>query len=123
MSHPPATLSPEGEKVIISSFAAGLLALLALGFLLTGAPAAMALVPLVLVTMLATAINGDLRYVARHGWRRRPGADGSSGDGGPGGPGEPDPPLLPGDVTDPEWNRFVTEFWEHVERERELIGV
>lgn len=124
MSHPHATLSPEGEKVLVSSFGGGLLALLALGFLLTGAPVAIALVPLALVTMLVSAINGDLRHVARHGWHGRPGADGSSGDGGPGGPREPTPSLPSGDVTDLDWTRFLAEYWEYVERsrERELIG-
>jgi hypothetical protein len=122
VSHPQPILSPQGEKVMVSGFAGGLLALLALGFAVAGAPVAIAAVPVALVVALAAAVGRDLRHVVRFGWHIDP--------GGAGGPGrDPDDPRAPsphgpsGDAADAEWDRFVSQFWEHVERERQLAGV
>ncbi len=120
--HPQPTLSPQAEKVIISGSAAGLLALLSFAFVVAGAPAVIALLPFALAAALTAAVGRDLRHVARYGWYRGPGADGSSGRDGDGGPREPNPQLPSGDMADAEWDRFVSQFWEHVERERELVG-
>ncbi len=99
--------------------------LLAFGFLATGAPVLIALVPFVLVVALAAWARRDLRHVARHGWHNGPGTDGLSGPD-PGDPRDPDPQGPSGDMVDPEWDRFVSQFWEHVERverQRDLTGV
>jgi hypothetical protein len=116
-------LSPQGEKVILSVFVAGLLAVLALGFAVAGAPVAIAALPLVLVAALAVAVGRDLRHVLRFGWHIDPGAGGPGR--GPGDPREPSPHGPSGDAADAEWDRFVSQFWEYAERdhERELAGV
>lgn len=121
VSHPQPTLSPQAEKVIISGSAAGLLALLSFAFLVAGAPVVIAGLPCALVGALMLLFGRDLRHVARHGWYILPGADGSSGRDGDGDPREPTPQLPSGDAAEPDWDRFVSDFWEHVERERELV--
>ncbi len=110
-------------KVLVTGFVAALMTLLALGFLATGAPVRIALVPLVLVIAVALLARRDLRHVNRHGWYQGPGADGSSGED-PGSPRDPNPEGPSGDAIDPEWDRFVSEFWDHVERqnERQPVG-
>lgn len=125
VSYPQPTLSPQAEKVIISGFIAGLLAMLGFALFVAGAPVEIALAPFALGAALAAVIGRAMRYVIRHGWYNPPGSDGSSGPGGSGGPREPSPHLPSGDTLDPqEWDRFVSQFWEHVERgrERELIS-
>ena len=101
------------------------MAVLTCGFLATGAPVRIALVPLVFAVAVTAWAHRDLRHVARHGWHHGPGTDGSSGRD-PGDPRDPNPQGPSGDTADPEWDRFVSQFWEHVERdadsERELIG-
>jgi hypothetical protein len=122
---PTPLLSPQAEKVLLTGFVAGLMTLLAFGFLATGAPVLIALVPLVLVIAISAWARRDLRHVARHGWHKGPGADGSSGPD-PGDPRDPNPQGPSGDMTAPEWDRFVSRFWEHVEQaedERELVDV
>ena len=95
--------------------------MLALGFLATGAPVVIALGPIALVVALTAWTRGDLRHVARYGWHHGPGADGPSGRD-PGDPLDPDPQGPSGDTIDPEWDHFISQFWEHVEREREPVG-
>lgn len=119
---PTPLLTPQAVKVLLAGFISGLMTLLAFGFLATGAPVWIALVPLVLIIGVAAWARRDLRHVARHGWHYGPG-DGPFGR-------DPEDPLDPnshgpsGDVIDPEWDRFVSEFWDHVERqnEREPVG-
>jgi hypothetical protein len=122
---PTPLLTPQAVKVLLTGFVAGLMTLLALGFLATGAPVRIALVPLVLIIAVALRARRDLRHVTRHGWYKGPGADGSSGQD-PGDPRVPSPQGPSGDMTDPDWDRFVSQFWEHVEREpdpeREPVG-
>ncbi len=122
---PTPLLSKQAEKVLLSGFVAGLMTVLALGFLATGAPVLIAVGPLVLVVALAVWAHRDLRHVARHGWNNGPGADGSSGPDA-GDPRDPNPQGPSGDMTDPEWDRFVSQFWEHIERperQRDVAGV
>ena len=118
-------LSKQAEKVLLSGFVAGLMTVLAVGFLATGAPVLIAVVPLFLVIVLAAWARRDLRHVARHGWHKGPGADGSSGPDS-GDPRDPNPQGPSGDLIDAGWDRFVSQFWEHVERgaesEREPVG-
>lgn len=118
-------LSKQAEKVLLSGFVAGLMAVLACGFLATGAPVLIAAGPLVLVFVLAAWARRDLRHVARYGWHRGPGSDGSSGPDADH-PRDPTPQGPAGDVADAEWDRFVSQFWEHVdraERQRSLADV
>jgi len=123
VSQPQPTLSHQAEKVIISGSAAGLLTLLTFAFVVAGAPVLIALAPVALVGALTIAVGRDLRHVARHGWYSPRGADGSSGGDGGGDPREPNPQLPSGDMAELDWDRFVADFWEHVEREREPAGV
>jgi hypothetical protein len=120
---PTPLLTPQAVKVLLFGFTAGIMAVLAFGFLATGAPVWIALGPLALVIFVAAWTHRDLRHVARYGWQYGPGTDGPSGDD-PEGPRGPNPQSPSGDMIDPEWDRFVSEFWDHVERqdERELIG-
>lgn len=119
MSHLPPTLSPQAVKVIVAGFAAGLLGILGPAFVVAGAPMSIMLALFALLAALAAAVGRHLRHVTRHGWYLPPGADGSSGPGGTSGPRGPNPQLPSGDVIDPDWDDFVSQFWEHVERERE----
>lgn len=109
-------------KVIASGFVAGLLALLVFAFLVAGAPLLIAVVPVVLAVGLAAAVGRDVRHVVRHGLYDPPGADGGSGPGTD--PREPNPHLPSGDMIDADWDGFVSQFWEYVEREseREVIS-
>jgi hypothetical protein len=122
VSQPQPTLSSQAEKVILAGSAAGLLALLAFAFLVAGAPVAIALTPVALVAALTAAVGRDLRHVARHGWYRGPGANGSDGPDGDGNPHEPNPQLPSGDTAELDWDGFVADFWEYVERERQPVG-
>ena len=114
-------LTPQAEKVLLFGFGAGLLTVLAAGFVATGAPVLIALGPFVLVVALTAWTRADLRHVAQHGWHQGPGADGPSGRD-PGDPQDPNPQGPSGDVLEPEWDRFVSQFWEHVERDRQPVG-
>lgn len=105
-------------KVLLTGFVAALMTLLALGFLATGAPARIALVPLGMIIAVALLAWRDLRHVNRHGWYKGSGGGSSSGEN-PGDPRDPNPQGPSGDAIDPEWDRFVSEFWDHVERENE----
>jgi hypothetical protein len=106
-------------KVIVAGSAAGLLAILGFSFLVAGAPAPIVLAPFALLGALTAAVSRSLRHVSRHGWYAPPGADGSSGPGGNSDPREPNPQLPSGDMIDPDWDGFVSQFWEYVEREAE----
>jgi hypothetical protein len=117
---PQPTLSPEGEKVLVCGFVAGILGFLALGFGVLGAPVPIALVPFALTVALIVAMRGSVRHVRRHGWNG--GADGPSGRDRREGPPQPTPPGPSGDAEPVEWDRFVTQFWDHVEREHTRIG-
>lgn len=123
VSHSEPTLSPQADKVIVSGFAAGLLIMLAGSLVVASAPVAIALAPVGLLLALGAAIGRDVRHVARHGWYL-PRGDGRSGPGGTHRPHGPQPQQPSGDLIDPEWDSFVSQFWEHVaqvEREREPV--
>ncbi|HWE11532.1 MAG TPA: hypothetical protein VG325_19450 [Solirubrobacteraceae bacterium] len=114
MSHPHPALSPQGEKVVICGFSAGILAFLALGFGVLGAPVPIALVPFVLAVGLVTAVHADVHHVRRHGWHGGP--EGPTGHGPCEDPPEPTPPGPSGDELVVDWDSFVAQFWDHVER-------
>jgi hypothetical protein len=121
VSQPEPTISPQ-EKLLIAGFIAAFLALFGLGLALTFAPLPIMILPCVLLAALAALVSRDLRHVIRYGWRSGPaGGEGFSG-GGDDNPREPNPGLPPGDPVDPEWDRFVAQFWEWVEHERKLVN-
>jgi len=105
-------LSAQGEKVIISAMGIGLLSLLVLGFVILAAPVPARFVPVILLWV--AAVRGDVLHVRKHGWGIR-GSDGPDGDGGRH-PSEPTPPAPSGDGEQFDWDAFVTQFWEHVDR-------
>lgn len=117
MRRPPQLLSDQGEKVIIAGMAAGLLSLLCLGFALVGAPPSALLVPVPLILLCLAAVHEDLSHVRRHGWSGGGGSDGSNGGGQRDGPPRPFPPGPSGPGEQFDWDAFVTQFWEHVERQ------
>lgn len=112
---PPQLLSAHGEKVILAAMPVGLLSVLILGFAVLGAPLAALLVPVPLMLLCIAAVRKDLRHVRRHGWSS--GGDGSNGDGRSGGPDEPISPVPPGDGGDFDWDAFVVQFWDQVDRQ------
>jgi hypothetical protein len=115
-------LSLQAVKVIAAAFAAGLLIILGFAFVVAGAPLPIVLSPFALLAALTAAVGRNLRHITRHGWYVPPGDGGSSGPGGNSDPREPNPQLPSGDMIDPDWDGFVSQFWEYVERERELTG-
>jgi hypothetical protein len=108
-------LSPQAERVLAAAISAGLLAFLELGLAVLSAPALMLLWPAAIVAGAVVAVRRDLVHVRRHGWWKRGGGPDGSGPDTPGpvGPGDPSGGAQPF-----EWERFQSEFWEHVEVQR-----
>ncbi len=113
---PPQLLSLEGEKVIISGIAVGLLTVLVIGFATLRAPILPLLVPVPLILLAIFAVRKDLGHVRRYGWGTT-GGEGPNSDGGIHKTDEPPPPGPSGDGEQFDWEGFVTQFWEHVDRE------
>ena len=114
-------MSAQGENVAMAAMAAGLVGLLIAGFAAFGAPVVAMIAPLPLILLCFGFVRQDLRHVHRHGWNAAGGSDGSDGegDGRGGGPGkdEPAPPGPSGGGEQFDWDAFVSQFWEHVERQ------
>jgi hypothetical protein len=108
-------LSPQAERVLAGCMVAGLLMLLELGLGVLGAPALMLLWPALIVAAAAIAVRHDIGHVRRHGWWKPGGETGGSDSDRPGPPGPGDPS---GDAERFEWERFQSEFWEHVDAQR-----
>jgi hypothetical protein len=109
-------LSAQGEKVIVFAIVAGLLSVLSVGFATLRAPVSALALPVVLILVSIVAVRRDLRHVHRHGWSDSRGPDGSDGQS-PQDSGPPDPPSPSGDGVEFDWDAFVTQFWEHLDRE------
>jgi hypothetical protein len=109
-------LSAQGEKVIIFGMVIGLLGFLSLGFAAVGAPVSALMLTALLILVCLVAVRRDLLHVRRHGWGDGRGADGPNGQSRHG-PREPTPPGPSGDGEQFDWDAFVTQFWEHVDRE------
>lgn len=107
-------MSAQGEKVVIAAMPVVLLSLLILGFAALRAPVAALIVPVPLILLCIAAVRKDLGHVLRHGWS---GGGGGPGGGGRGGVPQPGSPLPPGDGEQFDWDAFVDQFWDHVERE------
>jgi len=110
-------LSSQGENVIIAGMAVGLLGLLIAGFAAFGAPVAVLLGPMPVMLFIFAGVRKDLRHVRTHGWNVAGDSDGPNGGGGrrPG-PSEP-APQGPSGGEEFDWDAFVTQFWDHVDRQ------
>lgn len=102
----------------MATVAAGLVAFLIAGFGAFGAPVAVLLAPLPLIVFCFGAVRNDLRHVRRNGWNAAGASDDPDGGGG-GGPAlpEPAPPAPSGEGEQFDWDAFVIQFWEHVDRQ------
>ncbi len=92
----------------------GLLSILVLGWVILGAPVTALLVPVPIILLWVAAARKDLLHVRKHGWGTS-GSDGANGDGGRH-PSDPTPPAPSGDGEQFDWDSFVTQFREHVDR-------
>ena len=110
-------MSAEGENVIMATMAAGLLGILIAGFVVFGAPVAVFLAPLPLILLCFGAVRKDLRHVRRHGWNVVGGSDEPNGEGRRPGPPEPAPQGPSGGGEQFDWDVFVIQFWDHVDRQ------
>lgn len=91
-----------------------MLCLLILGFAALGAPVVVLLAPTPMILLCVGIVRKDLRHVLEHGL-----GDSGDGSGGEGRGGLPAPvsPLGPSDGEQFDWDAFVVQFWDHVERE------
>jgi hypothetical protein len=110
-------LSTHGEKVILLAMATGLLGMLVIGFAVLGAPVAMLLFPVLLILLSFMAVRGDVAHVRRFGWSVAGDTDDPSPGGGPDGPQQPGPVDPTGSGEQFDWDAFVIQFWEHVDRQ------
>lgn len=112
-------MSAQGENVAMATMAAGLVGFLIAGLAAFGAPLAVLVAPLPLLVLCFGAVRKDLRHVRRHGWNTGRAGDDPDGEGGGGGPARPDPapPAPSGEGEQFDWDAFVTQFWEHVDRQ------
>ena len=124
MAGPSQPFSTQGENIIIAAMVVGLVALLIAGFAVFGAPLPALLAPVPLALFCWTGVRKDLRHVRRHGWNAADGSDGP--DGGGGGPRPPEPaPEGPsgGDGEQFDWDAFLAEFRDHVDRQPVDVNV
>lgn len=109
-------MSTQGDNVIIAIMGAGLVILLMGGFVLFRAPVAAVLAPVPLVLLCFGAVRKDLRHVRRHGWNVDGDSDGPEDERRRPGPDEPGPQGPSGGGEQSDWETFVTQFWDHVDR-------
>lgn len=94
-----------------------LLSVLTLGFAALRAPLPTLLLPVPLILLCIVAVRKDLLHVRRFGWSSAGGSNGSNGDGRRPGPDEPAPSAPSGGGEQLDWDAFVVQFWDHVERQ------
>ncbi|HLH65173.1 MAG TPA: hypothetical protein VKV27_05680 [Solirubrobacteraceae bacterium] len=124
MSKQPPALTKHAERTIVFLMGVAILAVLELGLIVLGGPAAAAAVPPLLAAVAACALRADLAHVRRFGWWAPPAGDDPGGGAGsqPAGPrpGSPDAELPEFD-----WDAFARELaaYSEASRAREPVGV
>lgn len=110
-------MSNQGENVITALMGVGLLSLLSAGFGVFGAPVMVLLAPAPLILVCLAAVRKDLRHVRTHGWNTPGGSEDPNDDGGRPGPDEPTPQGPSSDGEQFDWDGFLRQFWEQVDRQ------